>query len=399
MTLFKNQKAHYRLKTIFILISFLFFGKSYGQSSISKLGTFSLDSNTQWLGNAFNTRIGDSVRLVGLGEVTHGGHEIAEFKTKTVQYLINDKGFRLFLFEYPNSALSVLNYYLTAKNHSSMDTTRALSVEAFQNSILDESIPDLFVWIKKFNLEHPEDPVILKGIDITGANGSFYNYFMNNFSSLLDSATENQIRITKNMQPVDSACIIIIQWIDLHKGILQSKLQGHYSEFLYNLKCAEFSIKNSKNRDSVMAENIDYLLLQYNRKGIIWAHNMHITPASWTSADRNFVTKVLYPNANFEYSYFGRILHEKMNNRYYIILTDFSQTADIRISPIATGRKKIKQKKERSQIHLAETKIYMMAYCFQMIYLRSKRSFPSAALILAEIISLPVSILKYSMPW
>src|SRR5690242_13046611 len=75
---------------------------------IYPLGSFSLDSTTTWLENAFNNKIPDNIQVIGLGEVTHGGHEVPQVKAKIFQFLVEKKGHRTLLFEYPNAALSLL---------------------------------------------------------------------------------------------------------------------------------------------------------------------------------------------------------------------------------------------------------------------------------------------------
>lgn len=282
------------------------------------LGSFSLDSTTEWLDVTFEDKIPGKVQLIGLGEVTHGGHEIPQVKAKMVQFLVEKKGVRTFLFEYPNATLSLLNYYLRENKLTSDDTLKRISVYAFSNALFDKALQDLLVWIKHYNLSHPTDMITFKGVDIKGASGSFSNYFRNNFFSLLDSTTKRKIDSEWNKTSIDTVTMELIRWYYGHKDFVQAKLESHYADFLYNVKNAEVDIVNEEmqrtnfyeslsHRDSMMAKNVEALCAGTT---VFWAHNWHVA-----SADR-------MGNA-------GAILKKDLGDRYYVIATDFSEKATV----------------------------------------------------------------------
>jgi len=286
---------------------------------IYPLGPLALDSSNEWLQRAFDNRIGDSVRLIGLGEFTHGGHEVFRIKAKIAQFLIEKKGVRTIIFEYPNAALSLVNYYLQQSRIKGEDTLRWVCLRQFGNSIMDNALLDLLTWIKRYNLAHPDHMVRLKGADITGASGSFANYFRYNFFFLLDSATQKTLDRKWNAVSIDSITGELITWYNDHKDTVRARLGIYYEDFSYNVKSAEADIawraskrpflQSLSQRDSVVADNIHALLWE---KALFWAHNAHVAANSY------------FMNA-------GGRLKKELNSGYYIIATDFSEKATILI--------------------------------------------------------------------
>lgn len=281
------------------------------------LGSFALDSSSEWLQRAFDNKIPDSVQLIGLGEFTHGGHEVFQVKAKMVQFLVEKKGVRTVLFEYPNAALSVVNFYLQERRLRGEDTLRWICLRQFGNSIMDHSLLDLVVWMKQYNLGHPDNMVALKGVDILGASGSFANYFRYNLFLLLDSATQKTLENKWNTVSIDSITRELIAWHNDHKDIVRARLSIYYDDFLFNVKNAEADIawrgsnypflQSLSQRDSVVVDNIKVLC---PKKAVFWAHNAHVATSSY------------FINA-------GSRLKKELNNRYYVIATDFSEKATI----------------------------------------------------------------------
>lgn len=296
---------------------------------VHPLSSFSLDSDTRWAQRIFDTRISDNVQCVGLGEVLHGGKEITQAKAKIVQYLVEKRGYRAFLFEYPNAALSLLNYYLQEKKLHSPDTLKMIATNALKGSVyqFDTSFINLLIWLKHFNLKHPTDHIAVKGVDITGASGAFSDYFMHNFSALLDSNTRHYIDKNRNKIPIDSITQTLLSRISKNRDSLRLKLKKYYADLYYNEQNARLAIQHSRLkkthfyhasffRDSAMAKNVEKV--SENKKSIFWAYNGHVSPYSNYGA--------------------GKILKEAYKADYYTILTDFSGHAKILVRD-STGMK------------------------------------------------------------
>lgn len=307
----------------FLFINCLFlslsaFSQRYTKPNVFSLPSLSLDSNTTWTGKVFNDSINDSVRIVGLGEFTHGGEETTLFKAKMIQYLVKEKGYRQLLLEYPDVILRPIDDFLQRSDLTSLDSMRVIIQKTFARTLLDNrSFCDLIIWLKKYNLEHPDHMVSVYGFDISGAATAFAGYFMNTFLIPADPSGAEEILSRWNVGPKDSIAATELKWFHNHQSDIKQRLSGsRYRVLVYDVKAAESELmrcalektnyyKASAFRDSSMMTNI---LSLNDKKTILWAHNIHITTAS-------------------EAVSLGNYLKAAVGKYYYSILTDFAREA------------------------------------------------------------------------
>jgi erythromycin esterase-like protein len=99
-------------------------------------------------------------RLVGLGEVTHGSHEIFALNDKLIRYLIGQKGFTGVALEASPAACAALNDYV----HSGQgDPARLLAALAGWHTT---EMLDLVRWLRTYQHAHPTTPLLLAGLDM-----------------------------------------------------------------------------------------------------------------------------------------------------------------------------------------------------------------------------------------
>ncbi|UOE52662.1 erythromycin esterase family protein [Mucilaginibacter sp. SMC90] len=284
------------------------------------LQSLALDSDYQWLEKPFSNEINDSVRFVGLGEFSHGGKETILFKSKMIQYLIKNKGYRTLMIEYPNVFLRRINDYLLNKTAASSDSVKIIAQNTFGRTFLgNTSFYDLLVWLKRYNLSQPNDMFTIGGFDIEGASIGFADYFMNNFLAPFDSQYASEIHSKWPHDAKDSITVAELIWFKDHKKNLEEKLNAvAYRNIVYNVKAAEDKLthqklqkinfyKASAFRDSIMASNITAF---NDAKTIIWSHNMHITTSDYVVS-------------------LGNYLNASVGKQYYCVLTDFFNPATV----------------------------------------------------------------------
>ena len=302
------------------MIAFPTFAQLKTKSQIHSLESLSLKSASVWLASVFDKQITDSIRFVGLGEFSHGGNETIQFKSKMFQYLVERKGYRELLLEYPNIVVSPLAEYLVNNKSISIDSVVSLAKSAFGRTFLgNASFYDLLVWIKKYNLSHQGDEVNLRGIDIEGASGAFSEYFMTSVVSFMDLSDASKLRTAWKSIRDDSVILVQTQWFLKNQELIKVRVDKRtFDKLNYNVKCAEYKLihealqkidvyKASAFRDSVMAANV---VVKDSTKAIIWAHNLHITTSD------NVVSM-------------GNYLKTIVRKQYYTILTDFSDQATV----------------------------------------------------------------------
>jgi len=301
------------------MITFPTFAQLKSKSQIHSLESLSLESTSGWLGSVFDEQITGSIRFVGLGEFSHGGNETIQFKSKMIQYLVERKGYRELLLEYPNIVISPLAEYLVNNKSINIDSVVSLAKSAFGRTFLgNTSFYDLLVWIKEYNLSHQGDEISLRGIDIEAASGAFPDYFMTSVISFMDPSDASKLRSAWKSIHKDSVVVEQMHWFRKNQELIKMHVdKGTFDKLSYNVKCAEYKLihealqktnvyRASAFRDSVMAANV----VVKNTKAIIWAHNLHITTSD------NVVSM-------------GNYLKTIARKQYYTILTDFSDQATV----------------------------------------------------------------------
>jgi len=294
------------------------------------------------LATVFDDRIMDSVKVVGLGEVSHGTYEPMAFKVNMIKYLIEKKGYRKILLELSDfGSIRLMRRYLTDRNNRDTSYVQEWSKK---NSLLaapSASYKELFGWAKQFNLDHPHDSIVIIGFDL-GVEKSIINFILNSYI-IPYSHQESLNLINQFEQPISDADKIglIKLWYEKNKARLSTTLNDAEQYWLdlyiqnaihgvdYLVKSSEADAMNPMKgihfRDSILAKNVVYL--SASDKAIIWAHNGHLIRG--------------------DVKFMGDYLNNYYRQKYYVIATDFSKyaVADVvTTSPENRDEKKITTK-------------------------------------------------------
>ncbi|MFC4102668.1 erythromycin esterase family protein [Paenibacillus xanthanilyticus] len=109
-----------------------------------------------------------SAAIVGLGEATHGAHEVFTMKHRLVKFLALEMGFNaLVLEEGWDRALGLDRYVLTGKGDPSQYLTPVFNTK---------EMIDLLQWIRQYNADpHHKSKIRIIGMDIQTVNEQVYN--------------------------------------------------------------------------------------------------------------------------------------------------------------------------------------------------------------------------------
>lgn len=122
-----------------------------------------------WTGDPGIHQIFDSVRVIGLGEATHGQRECFTFKRHLTLHLVREHGFRLLAYEANASGATRLNDYVQGRSH---DLDAAMGGFGMMIWLVEENrklLEDLRAW----NSEAEEsERVEIIGIDVQDAQGA-----------------------------------------------------------------------------------------------------------------------------------------------------------------------------------------------------------------------------------
>ena len=108
-------------------------------------------------------RVLKDVRILGLGEETHGTREFFQLKHRMVEFLVKEMGFRVFAIEASYSACQTINDYVMGRMN---DGAKALKSQGFWTWDTEEVLA-MMDWMRAYNASVPaERRVQFVGFDI-----------------------------------------------------------------------------------------------------------------------------------------------------------------------------------------------------------------------------------------
>lgn len=282
------------------------------EQTIAWLNQNSIPIKTVRAGNDFNDivpikKVLQDVRIVGLGEATHGTREFFQMKHRMIEFLIKELDFNILAMEFNYcGAENINNYILNGEG----DVYSALKSQGLLVWNTEETI-EMLKWLRKYNQTvSTEKKVIIKGLDIRcNFVGDNFTIIKNYLSKVDPKNAEQNDSLLKIIQKLDS---------ELNQGIntdsakteylkLLSSLSTRRGDFIQHSSSEEYksilqrmtvigqnlSMNYFKNddprelyyektrlRDYYMASNLLDLIQQNpNKKIIVWGHNGHISKA------------------------------------------------------------------------------------------------------------------------
>ncbi|MGG1940149.1 erythromycin esterase family protein [Paenibacillus polymyxa] len=302
---------------VFAMILTNFVGSTYADSKtgVSVTAPYNTNQITEWLEMhakplkttnstaSFNDlkplkNMVGSASIVGLGEATHGAHEVFTMKQRIVNYLVSEKGFtNLVLEEGWDRALELDRYVLTGKGNPSQHLSPVFNTK---------EMLDLLSWIRQYNANPKhKSKVRIIGMDIQSVNENVYNniieYIKRNNSDLVPRVEEKikgLIPVTKDMNTFESLTkeekekyISDAKQISALLEQNKSYLNGKSKEFTWIKqnariieqfttmlggtspdKPSDFYLKH----DIAMYENAKWTE-EHLGKTIVWGHNGHVS--------------------------------------------------------------------------------------------------------------------------
>ena len=249
------------------------------------------------------------IRIVALGEATHGSREFFQFKHRMLEFLVKEMGFTVFAIEasYP-ACLNINNYVLYGKG----DRASALASQKFWTWDTNE-VADMIDWMREYNKTAPQ-----------GKKVEFLGYDLQHLDQAMELVTSYFRKVAPEYSATAEAAIAPLRIDPMKIGEWATKKQAEKEEILTRLEAMvgllayhqwrftrlssaeEFELvlqharvllqmfdsysrpmmdeKNPLNsasakRDLYMAENIEYLLNSHGpqTKMVVWAHNGHIS--------------------------------------------------------------------------------------------------------------------------
>jgi erythromycin esterase len=248
-------------------------------------------------------------RLIGIGECTHGTSEFTTMRHRMFKYLVDHKGFNTVFIEADFSACQRLNRYVNGET----DNIDKVIFELLYFAWTTDEMKKFVEWIRYYNLKST-DKIQIVGCDMQSISDDKIEINrMKEKSNQIDSIPKFFSTFTLPYEDTNSIKSALSEWSLFYKNQLLHNLDSNnfklmnstITQFL-NYKLNKYQQYNY--RDSCMAINIlEYLNLNPNSKGILMAHNGH-------------VSKTIY-DYTYQYSYktAGQFLNEYLGEKYISI--------------------------------------------------------------------------------
>lgn len=127
-------------------------------------------------------------RIVGIGESTRAGHEVASLGHRVLRLLVEELGFRTLAFVDDEAAVARVDAYLRA----GVGDPRAALAQLWR-PWCDEEMLRVVEWARSFNQRHPEDPVGMVGLEPAAAQPADYRAVLD-FVATVDSSPLEELR-------------------------------------------------------------------------------------------------------------------------------------------------------------------------------------------------------------
>ena len=264
--------------------------------------------------------IPDSVRIIGLGEATHGNVEFQQLKLDVFKLMVEKYSVRAFALEGDYGGCEAVNRYIHGGPGTAQEAAAAIGFPIYRT----KEMAQLIDWMRNYNATAKE-----------GEDLRFYGFDMqlyeNNYKYLLEAAKTYEVPTTELEKLWDksegkySASITADQKAKVIEKVKQALLQLNDSTTVQAVHFADMLLQNiavgkvmddgSKGialRDSLMFVNTHWIMEQEEARGneciFISGHNGHIERRH----DYGTIGKAM-----------GALLANELGKAYFAIGTDF----------------------------------------------------------------------------
>jgi erythromycin esterase len=273
--------------------------------------------------------IPEGVKIVGMGEATHGNKEFTELKQEVFKTLVKNKGYKVFALEGDFGGCRVVNEYILNGKGSAEEAVKAIGFAIYKT----EEMVKLVEWMQEYNKSvSSEQKLSFYGFDmqrydhnkngllsyikkVDSEKGSAYE---TSLTDLNDETVFDQKKdkIEKGLKAIEAIISELEQNKDKYvakSSIAEYKLAAQYALCIKeNSTLRGTNVNYSETRDKYMAEKVQWIYDYEKSKGnntlFLAGHNGHIEKTSASKAG---------------YTSMGQRLQEVFKEEYFAIGTDF----------------------------------------------------------------------------
>ena len=277
----------------------------------------------------------EDLKILGLGEATHGTKEFFQAKDRIMRYMVEHHGFRIFGIEADFGESIYLNEAVLASDRSSI---REIMKERMHFWTWEtEEVFDMLIWMCDYNEgKAEEDKVQYVGVDCqyNTYNPRFLLEYFTKYSKKLEGEWVDLMGflLRGTQHGYDDLDLVTYEErrMDLAEFLISFRAEkpnlvelGSLSEYLFAERLlrlceqvleVEYSWSNSdipNRRDTYMGENALWYVQDFfpDGKMLMWQHNFHVGRLQFFGPDGSM----------------GQVMHQKLNDQYQVIGFSFSK--------------------------------------------------------------------------
>jgi erythromycin esterase len=288
-------------------------------------------------------RVIGNASVVGLGEETHGTHELIDIKARLTEYLIGHLGFTTFVMENDWGSSRLLDQYI----HGGSGNLSTVMSQSLFGSWQTQEYEALFAWMRAYNSDpsHP-NAIQFLGMDCQAVSQSDFDavqqyvqqvdaalgstvqslfapiissslpYPYGKYTSL-DAATKQQYQTQAQtvydlLQAHQQAYMQRSSPQQFAGALQEARVIVEFTNYL-NASTQDEALARYYQRDGFMAENVEWIvdhLAAANPKIIVWAHDVHIADdTTYPSQDKRNMGGELRAHIGASYLPIGTTLY------------------------------------------------------------------------------------------
>jgi erythromycin esterase len=214
-------------------------------------------------------------RVVGLGECTHGTHEVFQLKHRLLEYLVTQQGFTTLALEVDYGYAETLNEYIQTGAGDSLTVHKAVGFGIWDTP----EFWDMVEWMRVYNQQHTIK-IRYVGIDMQNAEPNLLR--LEHFATQrADTVLQRQVRTLRTYYaaPDHGTADARQRLVHLSDELVQhlQAVAAPAALLQHGQVLRQRAELNIETRDQAMATNVAWVLRQEPAaKIVLWAHNTHI---------------------------------------------------------------------------------------------------------------------------
>ncbi|MGO5053360.1 erythromycin esterase family protein [Lachnospiraceae bacterium LCP25S3_G4] len=266
--------------------------------------------------------ISDTVRIVGLGEASHGASELQQLKADVFKALVANNNCRVFAIEGDFGGCAKVDEYIHGGSGTAEEVVSEIGFRIYHT----QELADLVQWMREYNQTAAEGEALhFLGFDMQryDNNKSFLMSYLRNvaphlaeeYESKFADLTDEKMYDLKDASLASAESDISALISAMSKDINESEQN---SSFDFALQCTQSMLENTQLRrnstqyntfrDTAMKNKVDWICNQYEGLIFINGHNGHIATESTSG-----------------YECMGDKLNQTYADEYFTIGTDVKQ--------------------------------------------------------------------------